>query len=188
MPTPVGHSLAGVAAFILGISKRYKGQFITLFLLVWLAAVLPDIDYYPLLWGDLKLANLNHQYFTHSIFFSVLSAILLSIVGKWLLKDTRAIGLFPLMLIAALSHQLMDYLTYDGRYPIGIPLLWPLDIRFNSPVSVFEGVAKGSFADIFSLHNLFVLLREALIGIFLIGLAGLYLRIKNRRKNQADST
>jgi len=162
MPTPVGHTLAGIAVWLFSRAAASRRSLVLLFFL-WVAAVAPDIDYFPVFWGDLELANLNHQHYTHSIFFSLLSATALSIVAKWFLPGSTALKLFPLMLIAALSHQFFDYLTYDGRDPVGIPLLWPLDMRFNSPVSVFAGVAKGSFSDVVSLHNAFVIAREILL-------------------------
>jgi membrane-bound metal-dependent hydrolase YbcI (DUF457 family) len=170
--------MGGLAAFVYG--RRYTRQeSFVFFLIVWLAAVLPDIDYYPILWGDLSLANHNHQWFTHSILFSLLSSVVLAIVGKWLLRGTiTAKRLFIPILIAALSHLVFDYLTYDGRYPIGIPLLWPLEARFNSPISIFGGVSKGSFSQIFSIHNLLVILRELLVGGFLVILVWFFSRRK----------
>lgn len=167
MPSPIGHSFGGIAAWVF-FRRRFRAGTLTLFALLWMASVLPDIDYYPLLWGDLRLANLNHQYFTHSLFFAVVSSIGLSIIGKWLIKGQQARVLFIPIFLAALTHIVFDYFTYDGRYPIGIPILWPLEMRFNAPVSLFGGLAKGSLSGVFSLHNLFVIAREIAVGMIIL--------------------
>lgn len=161
MTTPVGHSLFGVIVYLFASRGSRKG--LLLFALLMTAAFLPDFDYFPVLWGDLKLANLNHQWFTHSLLFVFVSGLALAIVGKWLQLGSIA-KLYLFIVAIMLSHLLLDYLTYDGREPKGILLLWPFsDQRFNSPVSVFGGVAKGSFSDLFSLHNLGVVGGELLI-------------------------
>ena len=184
MTTPAGHSLFAVIVF--GLWRMFNGRRPWLLVFILAAAFLPDLDYFPLLWGDLHLANLNHQGFTHSILFIVLGCLVISILAKWF-KQGGVFQLFPFILASGLSHLLLDYLTYDGRAPVGIPLLWPLDMRFNSPVTIFGGVAKGSLADLLSLHNLFVVGGEILI----MGLPALVIWILSERaicrnQNQLD--
>lgn len=162
MTTPVGHTLF---AFIVHLTAPHKGrkESLLLFGVLVIAALAPDFDYFPLLWGDFTLANLNHQGFSHSIFFALIAATALAYVAHWL-GCGKTSHLFPFVFSASLSHLLLDYLTFDGREPIGIMLLWPFsDARFNSPFSVFGGIIKDSFSEIVSLHNLGVVLQEALV-------------------------
>jgi membrane-bound metal-dependent hydrolase YbcI (DUF457 family) len=89
--------------------------------------------------------------------------VALAVIGARIVK-TPALRLYPFVLAAMLSHYILDFLTYDGREPFGIPLLWPFsDSRFNSPLPVFGGFAKGSFSDFVSVHNLGVLAGEVLV-------------------------
>lgn len=162
MTTPVGHTLF---AFIINLTAPRKGrkESLLLFGVLVLAALVPDFDYFPVLWGDFTLANLNHQGFTHSVFFALLASVALAYVASWLGCGKPA-RLFPFVFSASLSHLLLDYLTFDGRDPVGIMLLWPFsDARFNSPVSVFGGIIKGSFSEIVSAHNVGVVLQEVLV-------------------------
>lgn len=162
MTTPAGHTLFAFVAYLLAPHKGRK-ESLLLFAVLLFAAMLPDFDYFPVLWGDFTLANLNHQGFSHSILFALLAATALSYIAGWL-GCGRPMRLFPFVFIASLSHLLLDYLTFDGRDPIGIMLLWPFsDTRFNSPVSVFGGIIKGSLSDIVSLHNFGVVLQEVLV-------------------------
>lgn len=162
MTTPAGHTLFAFIAYLLAPHKGRK-ESLFLFGVLLFAAMLPDFDYFPVLWGDFTLANLNHQGFSHSILFALLAAIALAYVAGWL-RCGKSMQLLPFILTASLSHLLLDYLTFDGRDPIGIMLLWPFsDARFNSPVSIFGGIIKGSFSDVVSLHNVGVVLQEILV-------------------------
>lgn len=160
MTTPVGHSLF---ALILFLATRPGGRAIVLLVLLAVAALLPDMDFYPLLWGDFQGAARNHQELTHSIVFVLISAAVLTWLGKRL-QCGRAVVLFPLLLAAAGSHLLLDFLTEDSRNPIGIPLLWPFsEERFHSQVVIFGGVIKSSLSDLVSWHNAGVVLWEIII-------------------------
>lgn len=161
MPTPIGHGLFALALHFAAPESTPRRRFY-FFLLLLIAALAPDFDYYPILWGDFQLANLNHQGFTHSLIFCLIAAVPLSIFGAWLACGP-ALRLYPWLATAAVSHVFLDYLTFDGRAPYGIPIFWPFtDERFNSPVSLFGGAIKGSLADLFSVHNAGVALREIL--------------------------
>ncbi|MFQ5584838.1 MAG: hypothetical protein ACE5GL_10420, partial [Calditrichia bacterium] len=40
-----------------------------------------------------------------------------------------------------LSHLVLDYFSYDGRPPIGIPIFWPLSNEyFMFPNPIFPGI------------------------------------------------
>jgi len=118
------------------------------------AAIIPDIDLFPLLWGDMAAANSNHQQFSHSLLFTAAVALLITLAAS-LLGCGRFLRLSPYFIAAAWSHLLLDMLTHDSHEPIGIMLFWPFsDTRFNSPVSLFGGLAKSRLEDLISWHNL----------------------------------
>jgi inner membrane protein len=179
MTTPLGHGLFALALY-LAAPGREPLRRLLFFALLFIAAMAPDMDYFPILWGDFRLANLNHQGFTHSLVFCLLIAVPLAYIGKWLGLG-RARSLYPWLAAAALSHLLLDFFTFDGREPFGVPLLWPLsDTRFTSGISLFGGVIKGSVADLFSLHNARVMLNE----ILWLGIPVLLLWLYGRRQRR----
>lgn len=174
MTTPIGHSLTGIAVFLTTAGSEQRKSFM-LFALIMAAALAPDIDYFPILWGDLLSANAGHQGFTHSLIFSTSTALILAAAAA-LLKLGRYLPLLPFFIASAWSHLLLDLLTYDGREPVGIMLLWPWEQRFHSPLEIFGGFAKGSFADMVSWHNFTVVAGEIMIlapiaiGVWLLAL------------------
>ena len=180
MTTPIGHSLFAVSLYWLARLRQHGG--VILLLVLVFAAMVPDIDYYPLLWGDLQLANYNHQGFTHSLVFVLLVSVGIALIGQWL-GAGKATRLYPFVVLAAASHLMLDFLTFDGREPVGIPLLWPFsDARFNAPMSIFGGFAKSSFGAMLSAHNLGVIGREILIlGIPTLVIWLVARRLLNRR-------
>ena len=180
MTTPIGHSLFALSLYWLA-RLRERGGLVLLVVLIF-GALAPDIDYFPLLWGDLHLANLNHQGFTHSLVFALIVSVGIAIVGSWF-GAGKATRLYPFVLLACVSHLLLDYLTFDGREPVGIPLLWPFsDARFNFTGGIFGGFSKGSFGDIFSVYNLGVIGREILIlGLPTLAIWLLARRVLSRR-------
>jgi inner membrane protein len=159
--TPIGHSLAGFIVFLFARLRELRHP-LALFLIILAVAFAPDIDYLPILWGDLSTAHAWHQGFTHSLLFTG-AAALAAAVAAAAFGISPMLRFLPFALGAAWSHLLLDFLTYDGREPVGILLFWPWGQRFHSPVEVFGGFAKESFAAMVSLHNLYVILREVVI-------------------------
>ncbi|MCS6770460.1 MAG: metal-dependent hydrolase [Kiritimatiellae bacterium] len=158
MPSPVGHSILGLAIGALWALPRdapgswrdalaLRGDRKALAAAVF-AANAPDLDYLPGLWvGDL---NAFHHGPTHSILFvTVLAA---AMAFGWRREDR--IAAFGWLLLAGLSHLIADVFTDDRRPPFGIPLWWPIsDASVHSPVSVFWNLRKREWSDFIQWHN-----------------------------------
>ncbi len=167
MTTPAGHALMGLAVFLATPGGGRRRGLILLGLLL-AAALAPDVDLFPLLWGDLDAANQLHQGITHSLLLAGAAAALLTLAASALGCGSPLL-LLPFFLASAWSHLLLDLLTGDSREPIGIPLLWPFSgAHFSSPVSIFGGVIKGRFEHLLSWHNLTVVAGELLVLVPLV--------------------
>lgn len=166
MPSPVGHSLIGLA---LGVAAylprgpwsawraRVRGAAGPLLAGVILANA-PDLDYLPgVLRGDL---NAYHHGYTHS-----LGWILLAGGGAWLVWKGRRprIGWREAVFVfaALASHLVADWLTDDGRPPYGIMAWWPWAPDYTiSPVTPFWRLLKKNYADLLQWHNVGAVLVE----------------------------
>jgi membrane-bound metal-dependent hydrolase YbcI (DUF457 family) len=123
-----------------------------------------DVDY---LFGLPWLApNRFHQGWTHSAAFALLLATLILVArrasGRAWLGPLPAASIFA----AAILHPCLDMITADTAAPYGIPFLWPVsDERFQAGRTLFPHVAKASLFQLFSWHNVRVVLFE--FGLFL---------------------
>lgn len=168
MPTPVAHSLIGLALGMakalprggwwdLGVAIRKNAGFLVL--AVFLANA-PDLDYVP---GILAGAfNSYHHYYTHTLGWSFLVAL-----GVWCCWKAFRPSLDGTMLLwlwlLPLSHLIADYVTPDTRAPYGIMAVWPFDDTFIlSPLSLFRGVRKASVGEMIQWHNVVVMASEIL--------------------------
>lgn len=159
MPSPVGHSLIGLA-FAAGrfaprgswrsIGRGLWRERLGVFLVVAMANA-PDVDYIPgILAGGL---NQYHQLYTHTIGWALAISF-----AVWMLWKSRRAGVgwvgWVLLLAAVVSHLLADYVTADAKEPYGIMIFWPFSNGFHtSPVSIFRGFLKRDWGDIPSLYN-----------------------------------
>lgn len=172
MPSPVAHSLLGLSVGLVFHWPRgalLNGWFQTLsrhraaLLGAMVVANLPDIDYVPgMLTGDL---NAFHHGYTHTLGWIVLVG-----GGIWLCwrsaQDKMGWREAIFLFVCLLSHLLADMLTDDGSFPYGIMFFWPLtDTSYISPFPVFPRPSKAAFMDIFSLHNVRVMMVELLIAL-----------------------
>jgi membrane-bound metal-dependent hydrolase YbcI (DUF457 family) len=145
--SPVAHSAVALLGW-----QRFSGKKNLKTLLIFiLIANLPDIDFAFYLFLGEKALNL-HQYFTHNIFFSAITAF-----ACWpLFKSERE--RFGLLLVA-FSHLLLDFLTIDLVDPKGFRLFYPFSSRlFN--FGVFPYLLKDNWAEVFSFYNLLVISLE----------------------------
>jgi len=163
MSSPVGHSLAGYLIYccrVKGISVRREK---VLFPAALLAANLPDLDFLP---GFLVgRPNLYHHGISHSL-GAVLVFSLFMTLGIQLLKKYSLIKNFLFFFIISCSHLLLDYISFDGRPPEGIPVFWPLSSQYMilphpilPPIrhSHLDNATVAQFlTDFLSLHNLYV--------------------------------
>jgi membrane-bound metal-dependent hydrolase YbcI (DUF457 family) len=61
------------------------------------------------------------------------------------------------------SHLALDYVTYDGSAPYGIPILWPFTWQpFLSPITLLPHV-QHTRAPVLSLHNLLLMALETVL-------------------------
>jgi inner membrane protein len=166
MPSPVGHSLIGLALG-LGVYLR-RGTWGDLKPRVreaaaWLLAGVvlanvPDLDYLPgLLQGDF---NAYHHGYTHSLgWIAVVGG------GGWLLWRSWSprVGLREAAFVfaALASHLVADWVTDDGRAPYGIMALWPFRAGFTlSPATIFWRLHKKDYTEILQWHNAAAVLVE----------------------------
>ncbi len=159
MSTPLGHSL--MAAAIVPLTGKPAMPAWRLWLFALFAANGPDLD---LLAGlPYHDPNLFHQGPSHSLSF----ALLFGVLSGMFFRSARA-GMIGLLCYA--SHLLLDFFTYDGRPPYGIPLLWPFSEDYrHAPFDLFMGVRHGvpgdspaeTLSQIFSWYNVRTLLVES---------------------------
>ena len=153
MPSPVGHTLAGcclAAAAWRAPALRSAGFAAALLA----AANLPDVDFLGALLRPLGVA-VDHQGPTHSLAFVAAATLPLALALRGRVPPLRA---WAWLAGAGALHLLLDLVSYDGRPPIGIPLLWPFSAAWaHSPLVLFPGADRDNPL---SLHNLFELLVE----------------------------
>lgn len=173
MPSPVGHTLAGLCGLIIGdlfLSKPPPRPILLISSAI--IANLPDLDMLPgvLLLGDPKAF---HRQATHSLFM----AIVVGVIAALLVKRHRnrlwwgvwATGLYA-------GHICLDFLVEDS----GVQAFWPLSKDFfHSYFALFAGFnysqpGQSTVATLFSLHNFLTVTREIIIILPLIWLT-LYL-------------
>jgi membrane-bound metal-dependent hydrolase YbcI (DUF457 family) len=145
MPTPVGHSLAGIAVALAGERggrlRDFRGFLASPTTLLCVAlATLPDVD---------LLFPRFHRTATHSVTATIAVAIIAAALtartprGASSTKAAfRRIAWSAVLIYAAahLSHLLLDWLNCDLSEQPGIQALWPFSDRwFSSGWCVFPG-------------------------------------------------
>jgi inner membrane protein len=188
MSSPFGHSIAGyiVASYE---SKTLKVRNVRELILYMFIANVPDLDFIP---GALiGKPNLFH----HGISHSLGAAVLFSMVASFLIgrKESHYLRTFLIGISLYGSHLFLDYISFDGRPPFGIPIFWPLSNEyfiFPYPIlppimhSELDHATIGQFLDgLFSIHNLYVVFMElaVFIPILLISIS-----LKLYRKKQYE--
>ena len=123
MASPVAHTLAGAAVYLLVRRRNARWDDPLLYGCI-LAANLSDLDFLPgLLAGDRELF---HRGFSHSIGFSLVVGVLAALAARRR-STRRRLALSAVVAIAVATHLLIDWATWDASLPAGIPLLWPWD-------------------------------------------------------------
>ncbi|NOY78091.1 MAG: metal-dependent hydrolase [Calditrichaeota bacterium] len=152
MPSPVAHSLAGMALGETEQTRITRSQIIGFYLWSLFFANSPDLDFIPGFFAGNP--NLYHHGATHSLGAAVFVAFALGWIFSKYLGSYKKGVLFLFLLYC--SHLFLDYLTADTRFPFGEPLFWPLSNRYViSPILIFSDVQKTSDSGTF-LHSLFV--------------------------------
>jgi membrane-bound metal-dependent hydrolase YbcI (DUF457 family) len=145
MPTPIGHSLAGIAVALAGQRGRrlrhFRGFLASPTTVLCVAlATLPDVD---------LLFPRFHRTATHSVTATIAVAIIAAALtarppsGASITNGAlRRIAWSAVVMCAAahLSHLLLDWLNCDPSARPGIQALWPFSARwFSSGWCVFPG-------------------------------------------------
>jgi membrane-bound metal-dependent hydrolase YbcI (DUF457 family) len=193
VPSPVAHSLAGLA--IAGLARHTRvrregrrepfaaaesarGPLLTLALMG--AAVAPDFDFFPgLLVG---YADWLHRGVSHSFVAAVSFGVLIGLIARRARLGQPA-RLGSLMAAAYASHLVLDLFSPGEARFIGMPLFWPLSTDlFLMPTSVFldirrDPAADDFFASLWQMHNLHAMFRECLIMAPLLIAGGLMIRV-----------
>lgn len=162
MPSPIGHSLAGLSGFFL---IRYQSKFSHYLSNKWLILIsivfanLPDIDFFL---SYLLFQNFNqlHRQFTHSFLFG----LFISFGTGYLIK--RKINLanyFSLWLLGLYySHILLDMLAYDSQPPRGVQCFFPFDTAYYEFPFTILGKLKVS-SDLVNWTNISAILQEIIV-------------------------
>ena len=151
MPTPVGHSLAGLAVRIAA-PRSVAQQRIASSVLLIVLANLPDIDFLP---GYVSHdPRAYHWGPTHSVGATLIAASTVALIARWRGQRWR-----PWCALAALaygSHVVLDLLMGRHAGPgVGLQVLWPFsDMRYMAPWSVFR-MAPSAMVEYGPLHALF---------------------------------
>jgi len=125
MPSPIGHSLAGLIVHALVARDREELGDARRAAVTVGAALAPDVD---LLFRLVDGRN-HHNHETHSVGCALAAAAAVFVAARtrgW----TRPGRLAVAAGLGWLSHVLLDYLNKDTTPPIGIMALWPFDDGF----------------------------------------------------------
>jgi inner membrane protein len=165
MPSPIGHSLAGLAMY--QIAPRFGGlarwQVVLTYCFVANAA---DLDFIPgLLLGQ---PNRFHHRLSHSIGAALIFVLIASLLLRWLERQPRWRDAL-ILLSLYVSHVFLDYFSKDTGAPIGVPMFWPLsNSYFISPFAVFTDIERVNSSlqflpSLFTAHNLWAATLECLV-------------------------
>jgi inner membrane protein len=121
LPSPVGHSIAGLTVHVLSSKDESELWSSRRALALVVAANAADLDLLP---GLVDGRN-HHQQETHSIGFALVAALCAWTAFR-VLRWPRAGRLALACGAAWLTHLLLDYLNEDTNPPIGIPVFWPV--------------------------------------------------------------
>lgn len=187
MPSPLGHTLAGLAVGIATDPKTAAGRrpfraYLTSYaiLCAFLAAA-PDLDlllHRRIIWNF-------HRTATHSLFAVAAVFIVTALVtGEVTRRPRRWINATTFALAWA-SHLLMDWLGADPSRPAGLQLLWPFsDAYFISGFDYFPATERDTKVAHFLIQNARAATVEMLAGGVLLAIA---LYASSRRGAQAPS-
>lgn len=185
LPSPIIHTAAGYLIYslfrhrlILNQDRRINRS-IFMLLIVVLISLAPDFDAIPGI--IIRDFGQYHNQITHSFFFGLFVALLVS-AFIWWWKKTNFLLWFFILWGAYSLHLILDYFTYGGR---GMMLLWPISAaRFRSNVSLFYGVhwSKGWL----TVDHLITLITE-LVLLLIIAVAIQFIRGWKTRRTASPS-
>jgi membrane-bound metal-dependent hydrolase YbcI (DUF457 family) len=154
MPSPIGHSLLSFSIAII-FDKRNNILNPKFLFFIFLLAVLPDFDLFPILFLGLEKGTKYHQLYTHNFFFAFSIGLLV-----YLFTKNKKIALLSFIIISL--HIVLDSLVTDYKEPIGVLPFYPFWGKTFS-YGLIPGISKASFEELFSLGNLRAILIEIVI-------------------------
>ncbi|MGB7428793.1 MAG: metal-dependent hydrolase [Microcoleaceae cyanobacterium] len=138
MPSPVGHTLAGICGFYLAYPKIPKTRRIAALFTAIFVANSPDLDIFPglILYQD---PSILHRQATHSFIVAIfIGCLVTGIVYLLKIKNYHWMGLWFGGLYT--SHIVLDLLVTDDGFPHGLQAFWPITLDyFISPLTIFNG-------------------------------------------------
>jgi len=186
MATPLGHSMMGVAIYLVTVRSSEWSRRWGWLLLVVLFSAFADIDYFPALFGRLGLANSLHRGITHTVLFAAGTTTLYLVVAGAL---RRKLMWKPalILLVAYLIHLILDIFAEDGKAPYGIAPFYPFSRTYYYGFwPVFPKIHKATWTEVFSFNNVRVALFEIVVfGILIAIVLALRLLIDRRQKHHA---
>lgn len=154
MPSPLVHSLAGLALGRFSQPETTRRERLLLSGALVFAANAPDLDFIPgILIGD---PGRFHHGPAHSLFAAAMLGLGAALVVQragW--NSPRRFGL--LVGLAFTVHLLLDMLSTDNGIRHGVPLLWPYDESLSLPFAIFLDIKRDTLVTSF-VHSL--LLKE----------------------------
>jgi inner membrane protein len=138
MPSPLGHSLAGIAVHAVSARDPSELRSRRRLALVVGAALAPDLD---LLFRFVDGRN-HHNNETHSLGAAILAGLAAALLARFA-GWTRPALLGLAVAAGWASHVLLDYLNLDTNPPIGIQAFWPLSSAYYKiPWPIFLDVGR----------------------------------------------
>lgn len=148
MSSIVGHALAGVAVYLACNRAKDRRALWALPAFVFLA-VCPDLDYFAIWWWHAQPA----LRLTHTLLFALAASLLMWALIKPLRSRLQAKVPFPALLLASVSHPLLDLLV--GSH--GLPLLWPLtDRQVALPFGLLPSAGRLALDNYYLWRNLLI--------------------------------
>lgn len=178
MPTVLTHAAVPLA---LGLGAGREKISAPLLLMGIAAAVLPDVDALGFRFGVPYASAFGHRGFTHSLVFAALVAL----AGAALLGRKHFCTALGFLLVAAVSHPILDAFTTGGQ---GVALFWPFsEIRHFAPWRVIR-VSPMSLSRLLT-HRGFIVAGSELCWVWLpcllLGLGAWFLRKNLAREEQS---
>jgi inner membrane protein len=164
MPSPLGHSLAGLCGYMLARSRAVPLRQPWLFVGAVLIANLPDLDLLPaFLFGGFSSL---HRQWTHSLAAAVVFALLSGAVAKRVRSSGILWGVWGGAVYS--SHIVLDMLLDDPSFPRGVQLFWPFSesyfiFSFTPFASFRYGRNLGIVTMFFEPHNVATMIRETVL-------------------------
>lgn len=152
MPSPLGHALAAAAVGLAVLPPRERAAVLRSGAAFAAIGMAPDLD---LLIG-------RHSAETHSIGAAFLVASFAAWRPAWF--GTGRLRVWLAVLLAYLSHPVLDALSLDTSPPLGVMLFWPFDAGYyQTGWSVFGAISRRYWLPEFVTYNVWAVARELVV-------------------------